>query len=216
MEREQVTQVLSILEEHFPEARLLLEFRNPFELLIATILAAQAKDERVNHVTKVLFGRFSHPAALVQAPQEEVEKIISSLSYYRQKARFIKEVAQKILEKFQGEVPASLEDLTQLPGVGRKTANIVLANAFHLPAIAVDTHVGRVAQRLRLSTSSSPEVIERDLQEKIPREKWIRATHLLGFLGRFLCHAKRPLCTQCPIWTLCPYPSASSPNSPKG
>ncbi|MGQ9747206.1 MAG: endonuclease III [Candidatus Caldatribacteriaceae bacterium] len=216
MEREQVTQVLSILEEHFPEARLLLEFRNPFELLVATILAAQAKDERVNQVTKVLFGRFPDPAALAQAPQEEIEEIIGSLSYYRQKARFIKQAAGEILERFRGEVPTSVEALTQLPGVGKKTANIVLANAFHLPAIAVDTHVSRVAQRLRLSTSSSPEVIERDLQKKIPREKWIRATHLLGFLGRFICHAKRPFCVQCPIRDFCPYPSASSPNLPKG
>ncbi|MGQ9472957.1 MAG: endonuclease III domain-containing protein, partial [Candidatus Caldatribacteriaceae bacterium] len=136
MEREQVTQVLSILEEHFPEARLLLEFRNPFELLVATILAAQAKDERVNQVTKVLFGRFPDPAALAQAPQEEIEEIIGSLSYYRQKARFIKQAAGEILERFRGEVPTSVEALTQLPGVGKKTANIVLANAFHLPAIA--------------------------------------------------------------------------------
>jgi len=215
VEQERVTQILAILERRFPEARLLLEFRNPFELLIATILAAQAPDERVNRITRVLFERFPDPFSLSQAPLEEIEKIVSSLSYYRQKARFIREVAREIAESFQGEVPASLEALVRLPGVGRKTANIVLGNAFHVPALPVDTHVGRVAQRLQLSSSASPDKIEEDLMQRIPKEKWVRASHLLGFLGRSICQAKKPLCETCPIRALCPYPEASSPNPPR-
>jgi len=216
MEQGRVTEILAILERHFPEARLLLEFRNPFELLIATILAAQAPDERVNQVTRVLFERFPDPSALAQAPLQEIEKIVSSLSYYRQKARFIKEAAQKIVERFQGEVPASLEALVTLPGVGRKTASIVLGNAFSTPALPVDTHVGRVAQRLQLSLSSTPEKIEVDLAALIPQEKWVRATHLLGFLGRFICQAKKPRCDWCPVRHLCPYPEAAFPGPPRG
>jgi len=216
MEQGRVTEILAILERHFPEARLLLEFRNPFELLIATILAAQAPDERVNQVTRVLFERFPDPSALAQAPLQEIEKIVSSLSYYRQKARFIKEAAQKIVERFQGEVPASLEALVTLPGVGRKTASIVLGNAFYIPALPVDTHVGRVAQRLQLSLSSTPEKIEVDLAALIPQEKWVRATHLLGFLGRFICQAKKPRCDWCPVRHLCPYPEAAFPGPPRG
>ncbi|MCX7668097.1 MAG: endonuclease III [Atribacterota bacterium] len=215
MEEERVARILSILEEHFPEARLLLEFRTPFELLIATILAAQARDERVNQVTQVLFRRFQDVFSLAQAPLEEIEQIVRPLSYYRQKAQFIKETAREIVEKFKGEVPPSLEALIQLPGVGRKTANIVLGNAFHIPALPVDTHVGRVAQRLKLSFSSSPDKIEEDLGRCIPKEKWVRATHLFGFLGRFICQAKKPLCHLCPIRAFCPYPEASSLNPPR-
>ncbi len=212
---DRVTRILGLLEQHFPEARLLLEFRNPFELLIATILAAQAQDERVNQVTKVLFARFPTPQALAEAPQEGVEAMIRSLSYYRQKSRFIQEASRILVEKFHGEVPPSIEELVQLPGVGRKTANIVLGNAFGQPALPVDTHVGRVAQRLRLSSSSSPEKIESDLMRLIPQPQWVRATHLLGFLGRFICQAKKPQCSRCPVRSLCPYPDASSLSLPK-
>lgn len=215
MEEERIAHILSILEKHFPEARLLLEFRTPFELLIATILAAQAQDERVNQVTKVLFQKYQDVFSLAQAPLEEIEHIVRPLNYYRQKARFVKEAAREIVEKFRGEVPPSLEALVQLPGVGRKTANIVLGNAFGIPALPVDTHVGRVAQRLHLSLASSPDKIEEDLRQLIPREKWVRATHLLGFLGRFICQAKKPLCHTCPIRAFCPYPEASFPNLPR-
>lgn len=215
MEQERIGQILAILEKRFPEARLLLEFRNPFELLVATILAAQAKDERVNQVTKTLFTRYPDARSLSKAPLEEIEKLVSSLSYYRQKARFIQEAAQAIVEKFQGEVPPSLEALVQLPGVGRKTANIVLGNAFHIPALPVDTHVGRVAQRLKLSSSSSPDKIEEDLTKIIPPEQWVRASHLFGFLGRFICQAKKPLCDRCPIRDLCPYPETAFPGLPR-
>lgn len=203
---EKVTAILDLLEERFPDARLLLAFCNPFELLIATVLAAQSPDERVNEVTKLLFARFPTLQDLARAPQEEVEEIVRPLNYARKKATFIKEISRVLVEEFQGKVPASLEELVKLPGVGRKTANIVLANAFHIPAIPVDTHVGRVAQRIGLSSSSNLEKIEEDLMRSIPKNRWIRAIHLLGFLGRFLCQARKPRCTTCPITEWCAYP----------
>jgi endonuclease-3 len=204
--KEKIKAILDLLEERFPDARLLLTFCNPFELLVATVLAAQSPDERVNEVTKVLFARFPTPQDLAQAPQEEVEEIVRPLNYARKKAAFVKEISRVLVEKFQGEVPASLEELVRLPGVGRKTANIVLANAFHTPAIPVDTHVGRVAQRIGLSSSSEPEKIEEDLMRSIPKDRWIRATHLLGFLGRLICQARKPRCMICPITKWCAYP----------
>ncbi len=203
-ERERAVHILNALEKRFPDARLLLEFRNPFELLVATILAAQAPDERVNQITKILFQRFPTPQALSSAPLSEIEEIIQSLPYYRQKARFLKESSSLLVEKFQGIVPSEISELTSLPGVGRKTANIVLANAFNIPAIAVDTHVARVSQRLGLASSSSPSQIEEDLARTIPQEQWIRATHLLGFLGRTFCSAKKPRCVECPVREWCP------------
>ncbi|MDI3543408.1 MAG: endonuclease [Candidatus Atribacteria bacterium] len=203
-EKERMAKILDILEKRFPHARLLLEFSNPFELLVATILAAQAPDERVNQITKTLFQRFPTPQALSHASLSEIEEIIHSLPYYRQKARSLKETSSILVEQFAGEVPPELSELTSLPGVGRKTANIVLANAFHIPAIAVDTHVARVSQRLGFASSSSPSEIEKDLSSLIPQECWIRATHLLGFLGRTTCLAKKPRCPECPVQEWCP------------
>lgn len=205
----QVTTILSRLKERFPDARLLLEFRNPFELLIATILAAQARDEKVNEVTRELFVHFPTPRDLAEAPFDEIAAIVKPLNYARKKAAFIQEVSRVLVEKFGGNVPASLEDLVGLPGVGRKTANIVLANAYGIPAIPVDTHVGRVAQRIGLSQSKTPEDIEEDLMRVIPQEMWIAASHLLGFLGRFICEAKKPRCNACPIVDLCEYSEKS-------
>jgi endonuclease-3 len=203
---ERIGAILHRLEERFPDARLLLEFRNPFELLIATILAAQARDEKVNEVTRKLFSAFPTPQDLAEAPEEEVAKFVQPLNYARKKAAFIKKVSQELVARFGGEVPASLEELVQLPGVGRKTANVVLANAFGIPAIPVDTHVGRVAQRIGLTRAQNPDRIEEDLRKLIPESQWIRASHLLGFLGRFICQAKRPSCHACPIMDLCAYP----------
>uniref|UniRef100_A0A7V3YKR9 Endonuclease III n=1 Tax=Candidatus Caldatribacterium californiense TaxID=1454726 RepID=A0A7V3YKR9_9BACT len=203
---ERIGAILHRLKERFPDARLLLEFRNPFELLIATILAAQARDEKVNEVTRKLFSAFPTPRDLAEAPEEEVAKFVQPLNYARKKAAFIKKVSQALVARFGGEVPASLEELVQLPGVGRKTANVVLANAFGIPAIPVDTHVGRVAQRIGLTRAQNPDRIEEDLRTLIPQNQWIRASHLLGFLGRFICQAKRPDCRTCPITDLCAYP----------
>lgn len=203
---DRVAVILNRLEERFPDARLLLEFRNPFELLVATVLAAQARDEKVNEVTKELFARFPTPEDLAKAPLEEIASIVKPLNYARKKATFIQKLSEALVARFGGKVPASLEDLVGLPGVGRKTANIVLANAYAIPAIPVDTHVGRVAQRIGLSSSRTPEGIEEDLMRIIPEDRWIRASHLLGFLGRFICEAKKPRCSACPIVDFCAYP----------
>ncbi len=203
---DRVTVILNRLEERFPNARLFLEFRNPFELLVATVLAAQARDEKVNEVTKELFARFPTPEDLAKAPLEEIASIVKPLNYARKKATFIQKLSEALVVRFGGKVPASLEDLVGLPGVGRKTANIVLANAYAIPAIPVDTHVGRVAQRIGLSSSRTPEGIEEDLMRIIPEDRWIRASHLLGFLGRFICEAKKPRCGACPIVDFCAYP----------
>lgn len=218
---DKVILMLNRLKERFPDARLLLEFRNPFELLVATILAAQARDEKVNEVTRDLFARFPTPEDLAQAPPEGVAAIVKPLNYARKKAAFIQKVSEVLVAKFGGEVPASLDDLVTLPGVGRKTANIVLANAYGIPAIPVDTHVGRVAGRIGLSYGKTPEEIEEDLMKAIPKDRWIEASHLLGFLGRFICEAKKPRCPICPILDLCAYPEkplapAQPRPSPKG
>ncbi|MCS7242898.1 MAG: endonuclease III [Candidatus Caldatribacterium sp.] len=213
---ERITVILDRLKERFPDARLLLAFRNPFELLVATILAAQARDEKVNEVTQELFARFPTPEALAQAPPEEIAVIVKPLNYAKKKAAFIQKVSEALVTKFGGKVPTSLEDLVTLPGVGRKTANVVLANAYAIPAIPVDTHVGRVAGRIGLSQAKTPEEVEEDLMELIPKDRWIEASHLFGFLGRFICEAKKPRCTVCPILDLCAYPGKPlSPVPPK-
>lgn len=205
MVEDKVSYILNALEGAFPDARLLLNFRNPFELLVATILAAQAPDERVNQITPHLFRRFPDAFSMAEASTEEIEELIKTISYFRQKARFLKEMSRTMVEQFEGKVPASLEELVTLPGVGRKTANVVLANAFSIPAFPVDTHVARVAQRLGLVRSKSADKIELELCARIPRERWIRASHLLGFLGRQICKAKKPLCEECPVAKWCDF-----------
>jgi len=206
MEKHQALQIDEILEKRFPDARLMLWFRNPFELLVVTILAAQALDERVNEVSPRLFEKYPDPQAMAEANPEDMESVIRSISFYRQKGRHIREMSERMVRDFQGEIPKTVDELVQLPGVGKKTANIVLANAYGIPAIPVDTHVARVSQRLGLTDSSNPDRIELDLENCFPRERWIRISHLLGFLGRFICQAKQPRCRECPVKELCPYP----------
>ncbi|MDI3531173.1 MAG: endonuclease [Candidatus Atribacteria bacterium] len=205
MSESKANSILDTLETAFPDARLLLDFRNPFELLVATVLAAQAPDERVNQITPHLFQRFPDALSMAEAPLEAIEEAIKTVSYFRQKARFLKEMSKVLVERFEGKVPASLEELVTLPGVGRKTANVVLANAFSIPALPVDTHVARVAQRLGLAKSNDAEKIEMELCAQIPQERWIRASHLLGFLGRRVCKARKPLCEQCPVTRWCDF-----------
>ncbi|NLJ49651.1 MAG: endonuclease III [Candidatus Atribacteria bacterium] len=202
--------ILDILKKHFPDARLILNYRNVFELLVVTILAAQAPDERVNQVSPALFQKYPNPAAMAEANDEEMDKIIQAISFYRQKGRHIRAMSKKIVQDFQGEVPKTVEELVQLNGVGRKTANIVLANGFGIPAIPVDTHIARVSQRLGLSEFSNPEQIELDLTRIFPQEKWIQVSHLLGFLGRYICQAKKPKCWECPVFDWCSYPTKNA------
>ncbi|NJD69404.1 MAG: endonuclease III [Candidatus Methylomirabilota bacterium] len=199
--------ILAILEETYPDACVTLDFKNPFELLIATILAAQCTDERVNQVTKGLFKRYATPKAFAEADPIDLEEAIRSTGFYRNKAKSIIGCCRKILEEFGGQVPRTMQELITLPGVWRKTANIVLSNALGITAgIAVDTHVIRVANRLGLAHSDKPDEIEQQLCRIIPKAQWTRLTHLLVFHGRGACTAKRPDCPRCHVRHLCPWP----------
>ncbi|MGQ9696008.1 MAG: endonuclease III [Thermodesulfobacteriota bacterium] len=199
-----VIQILNILEKEYPDARVTLNFQNPLQLLVATILAAQCTDERVNQVTKDLFKKYRSAQNYAQADLKELEEEIRPTGFYHQKALHLIQCGQTIVEKFRGQVPRSLEKLASLPGVGRKTANILLGNAFGEQAIAVDTHVKRLAYRLGWTKSTDPDKIELDLQKLIPQNRWTQSCHQLVFHGRKICLAKKPLCSSCPIGHLCP------------
>jgi endonuclease-3 len=201
-------QVVARLRRLHPDARLALDFRSPFELLVALILAAQCTDEKVNQVTKTLFVKYRSPRDYARVPRDELEADIRPTGFYRNKARALQGCCQAIIERFGGEVPACLEDLVSLPGVGRKTANILLGNAFHEPAIGVDTHVMRLTQRLGLSRHTDPDRIEADLVRIVRRADWVRFCHLLQFHGRRVCIARRPRCAECQIARVCSYPKS--------
>ena len=193
-----------LLAERYPDARCELDFRNPFELLVATVLSAQTTDVRVNQTTPTLFARYPDPAALAAADPEVLEEILRPTGFFRAKARAVAGLSQAIVERFGGEVPGALDELVTLPGVGRKTANVVLGNAFGVPGITTDTHVLRLSRRLGLTTSDDPLVVERDLGALLPRRDWTMASHRLIFHGRRTCFARRPACGACPVAALCP------------
>lgn len=202
---ERIGPILELLHVAYPDARCALDHRNALELLIATILSAQCTDERVNKVTPALFARYPDARAFAEADRAELEEMIHSTGFYRNKAKNIQEACARIVEVYDGETPATMEDLLSLAGVARKTANVVLGTAFHIAeGIVVDTHVKRLAQRLGLSTQNDPEKIERDLQAITPREEWIDLSHLLIFHGRRVCDARKPNCAGCVIRQLCP------------
>jgi len=188
-----------------PNAEVELDHRNPLQLLIATILSAQCTDQRVNQVTPALFRRYTEAADYAKADPSELESIIMPTGFYKSKTRSLIGTGKMLLERFGGQVPQTMEELVQLPGVGRKTANVLLGNCFDQPAVVVDTHVKRVAHRLGLTESEAPEVIEQDLQRIIPPEQWTSGSELLLLHGRYVCVAKRPKCEQCPIYTECPW-----------
>lgn len=197
--------VVQKLKKHYPDAHCELDYNNPFELLIATILSAQCTDVRVNQVTPFLFSRFPDARALSRATQDEVEEIIRSTGFYKNKAKNLIACSQKLEDRFAGQVPAVLEDLIQLDGVGRKTANVVLGNAFNITSgIVVDTHVTRLSQRLDWTKSEDPHKIEQDLQKFIDHDDWILISHLLIFHGRRVCKARSPDCESCFLFDLCP------------
>lgn len=198
------TELLDRLAALYPAAECSLNHHSPFELLIATILSAQCTDVRVNLVTPGLFARFPDAATLSQADPATVEGLIRSTGFYHAKARHLLGCAQGLQEHHHGEVPASLAELTALPGVGRKTANVILGTAFRIPAMVVDTHVTRLAQRFGWSSSKDPQQIERDLCARLPTSYWIATSHLLIFHGRAICKAPIPDCSICPIFSLCP------------
>ena len=196
--------IYATLEEHYPAAEIALDYSSPFELLIATILAAQCTDERVNTVTPALFARFPDPEAFAAAPIEEIEEMVFSTGFYRNKAKSIQGAARALLESHGGEVPSTMKELVTLPGVGRKTANVLLGHCFETPGMVVDTHVKRISNLLGLVDSKNPEVIERELSLILPEEQWVRFSHLLAHHGRAICSARRPQCGICPVADLCP------------
>jgi endonuclease-3 len=196
--------VLDILEKEYPDARVTLNFKDPLQLLIATILAAQCTDERVNLVTQGLFKKYPKAVDFAGADLKTLEEEIRSTGFYHNKAKSIIKCCQMIGEKFSGQVPQTLEELTRLPGVGRKTANIILGNAYGQQAIAVDTHVKRVTHRLGWAKPDDPDKIEFELMKLIPRGRWTMACHELVFHGRKVCTAKNPQCPTCPVAKFCP------------
>lgn len=192
------------LAEAYPDAVIELDFRNHFELLVAVVMSAQTTDVRVNSVTPTLFAHYPDAAALAAASPREVEEIIRPVGFYRAKTRAIIGLAQGLLERFDGVVPRTVRDLTTLPGVGRKTANVVVGNAFSTPAITVDTHVGRLARRFGWTEQKDPDKVETDIAALIERREWTKVSHRLIFHGRRVCFAQRPACGACPVADLCP------------
>ena len=200
-----VARILALLDRHYPDARCSLGFSTPLELLVATILSAQCTDERVNKVTPALFAKYRTAGDYAAADPAEFQQEIRSTGFFRNKAANILGAAGRIAARHGGEVPQTLEELTALPGVGRKTANVILGNAFGVPGVVVDTHVGRVAARLGLTAATDPVKVEFDLMALIPRGRWVRFSHQLIAHGRALCRAPRPLCDACFLdAALCP------------
>ena len=203
---QRVGKVLATLGRTYPDARCELDFTAPLELLVATILSAQCTDARVNLVTPQLFRKYRSAKAFAEADPAVLEAEIRTTGFFRNKARNIIACCEKLARDFRGEVPRTMEELVTLPGVGRKTANILLYNAYGIPGFGVDTHVIRVTNRLGLVNTEDPEQIEEALCRVIPREDWGQATHLFIFHGRRTCNAKQPLCPQCAVRSLCPWP----------
>jgi endonuclease-3 len=193
-----------LLTERFPDAHCELDFTSPLELVVATVLSAQTTDVRVNSVTPTLFGRYRSAADYASADREELEAIIQPTGFFRAKTQALIKLGDKLVSDFGGEVPNRLEQLTALPGVGRKTANVVLGNAFGIPGITVDTHVGRLSRRLGFTTDEDPVKVEQDLAAIFPRKDWTMLSHRLIFHGRRICHSRKPACGACPVSKLCP------------
>jgi endonuclease-3 len=188
----------------YPDAHCELDFTSPFELLVATVLSAQTTDVRVNMVTPTLFAKYPGPGDFAAADRADVEAIIQSTGFFRAKTQSIMGLSQAIVERFGGEVPGRLQDLVTLPGVGRKTANVVLGNAFGVPGITVDTHFGRLSRRFGWTTNTEADKVEADVAELIPKREWTILSHRLIWHGRRCCHARRPACGACPLARLCP------------
>lgn len=197
-------EALRILHRAYPDAECSLAYRTPYQLLVATILSAQCTDERVNKVTPALFKRFGTPERMAAADLGEIEDLIRSTNFFRNKAVALREMSRALVERHGGEVPRGLDELVRLRGVGRKTANVVLGNAFGIAGLVVDTHVGRLARRLGFTRHDDPEKVEKDLMKLVPREEWTDFAHLLIRHGREVCTARRAWCERCPLQGLCP------------
>ena len=200
-----VKEITRILSREIPDSTIALRFSNPFELLIATILSAQCTDIKVNQVTEDLFKKYRSARDYAEANLTELEKNIRPTGFYRNKAKSIQKCCQELVARFRGEVPKNLDELVTLPGVGRKTANVILGNAFGIPGITVDTHVHRVSQRIGLTKNDDPVKIEFDLMEIVPKKEWTHFSNLLVWHGRKTCMARKPLCEQCSIKKWCDY-----------
>jgi endonuclease III len=202
--RRRAARIVRSLADAYPEARCALDYQNPLQLLIATILSAQCTDVRVNLVTPTLFARFPDALSFAGADPRELERLIHSTGFFRNKARNIIACCQRLMKEHDGAVPGTMETLVPLPGVGRKTANVVLGNAFNVPGITVDTHVGRLSRRLGLTTHTDPVKVERDLMSLIPPKDWTMFSHRTIFHGRQVCHARKPNCDACVLAKWCP------------
>jgi endonuclease-3 len=203
-QRAYTKRVYRALAKLYPEARCALNYSTPLELLIATILSAQCTDVRVNMVTPALFCRYRNAKAFADAELVELEEFIQSTGFFKAKAKNIKACCRLLVDRYGGDVPETLDDLVQLPGVGRKTANVVLGNCFSIPGITVDTHVGRLSRRLGLTVNTDPEKVEQDLMRLLPEKDWVMFSHRTIFHGRQVCHARRPDCANCSLARFCP------------
>lgn len=198
-------EIIKRLKKHFPNPWIDLKFENPFQLLVATILAAQDTDKKVNEVTEVFFKKYPDPNSIAKTPLKQLEEDLKKINYYRRKAKLLKECCETLVKDFDGKVPDNMDDLLKLPGVGRKTASVILVNAFNKPAIVVDTHVKRVSQRLGITKAKTPEKIEKDLAKFFSKENWIYISKALVLFGRYICTAKNPKCKECALNDICPY-----------
>ncbi|HOV92283.1 MAG TPA: endonuclease III [Candidatus Kapabacteria bacterium] len=203
--RKRMANIIAILEKEYPNAHTVLKYNTPFELLVATVLSAQCTDDRVNKVTDKLFKKYITIDDYLKVPQEELEQDIYSTGFYKSKASKIRESARILLEQYNGEMPNTMEELTKLPGVGRKTANVLLANLFNTPGIVVDTHVIRLSNRLGFVDTDNPEKIEYELNEIVPKDQWINFTYIIIEHGRKICTARSPKCNVCSISQYCKY-----------
>jgi endonuclease-3 len=202
--RTRARRIVRILAQLYPDARCALHHENPLQLLVATILSAQCTDARVNLVTPGLFARFPNAKAFATAVPHELETAIQSTGFFRNKARSIRECCKQLVDQYGGKVPATMEELVKLPGIGRKTANVVLGSAYDIPGITVDTHVGRLSRRMGLTTETDPEKVERDLMRLIPKKDWTLFSHRMIFHGRQVCQARKPSCPECALNKVCP------------
>lgn len=197
-------ELIERLKKHYPNPWIDLNFENPYQLLIATILAAQATDKKVNQITEFFFKNYPTPKDIVKADLTQIEEDIKQINFYKRKAKLIKDCCEVIEKEFNGKIPDNIENLTKLPGVGRKTANVILVNAFNKPGIVVDTHIKRVSQRLKLTNSNNPDKIEKDLMKFFSKENWTYISKAMVLFGRYICKARRPLCEKCYLFDICP------------
>ena len=202
--RKEARAVYRILSKTYPEIRCELDFKNPLELIVATVLSAQCTDKRVNTITPALFRKYKTAKAYAGADIHQLEELVFQTGFYRAKARHIKGIGIKLLEDFNGEVPSTLEELITLPGVGRKTANVVLGHAFDIPGITVDTHFGRLSRRFGWTKEMDPVKVERIVGELIPQKEWTNLSQRMIWHGRRICHSRKPACGACPVAKICP------------